>query len=366
MQSVSRVPGRSAYARLIALIAAAACFTAVGLACASDDGGRDIAAGLRSLKTIRGAKLGAEVTLPRSAYGDAVLAGTLASEQLTETSGLVASRRRDDLLWAINDSGTAPLLHAVGVDGADRGNLTVEGANAVDWEDVASFEHAGRSYLLVADTGDNLSWRKRVELLVVEEPDFDGAALAAGASAAPAWRIAFRFEDGPRDCEAIAVDGERVLLVAKRTEPPGLYELPLLPHHLAVAPKDEESLLVARRIGDVPGIPPPTRSDVGVARWLGRYFAMPTALDIAPGGRFAAILTYREAYLYERGDGEDWPAALARAPQRIPLPAMAQAEGIAFARDGRSLFVTSEGRGAPLFRLSRPGDLSRALSLLRE
>jgi hypothetical protein len=46
-----------------------------------------------------------------------------------------------------------------------------------------------------------------------------------------AWRVRFRFEDGPRDCEAMAVDPEqpRALLLSKRTEPPVLYELTLLP-----------------------------------------------------------------------------------------------------------------------------------------
>jgi hypothetical protein len=347
-------------------VIASSCFVTVGLACAGDGGARDLASGWRGLLAIRGAALGEEVSLPGADYADAVLVGSIASPQLSETSGLAMSRRRDDLLWAINDSGTAPRLHAVGVDGADLGFTTIEGVKALDWEDLASFELDGRSYLLIADTGDNMSWHERSELIVVEEPELTGDALAAGSVSKPAWRIPFHFEDGPRDCEAVAVDGGRVLLIAKRTEPPGLYELPLRPNDDADTAAKGTQELVARRIGAVPGIPPPTRSDVKAARWLGRYFAMPTAFDIGADGRFAVVLTYREAYLYERTPGEPWAKALGRPPQRIDLPALAQGEGIAFARDGRTLFVTSEGLGAPLFRLDRLGERAKALSLRRE
>ncbi len=354
----------------LAFAIASGCFAAVGLACAGDGagGGRDLASGWRSLLAIRGAALGEEVVLAQADYTNAILAGSIASRELSETSGLATSRRRDDLLWAINDSGAAPRLHAVGADGADLGFTTIEGVSAVDWEDLASFDLDGRSYLLIADTGDNLSWHKRSELLVVEEPKLEGDALASGSVSKPAWRIAFRFEDGPRDCEAVAVDGERILLIDKRSEPPGLYELPLRPNTEPAAAEAAESAadLVARRIGSVPGIPPPTRSDVKAARWLGRYFAMPTAFDLSPDGRLAVVLTYREAYLYERSADENWPETFARPPQRIALPAMAQAEAIAFARDGRTIFVTSEGLGAPLFQLGRSGERANALSLRRE
>ena len=358
---------RRARSGAIAVAIASGCFAAVGLACAGDDGGRDLAAGWRALLAVRGAALGEEVALPRADYGDAILAGSIASPKLTETSGLAISRRRDDLLWAINDSGTAPRLHAVGIDGADLGFVTIEGVNAVDWEDLASFELDGRSYLLIADTGDNLSWHERSLLLVVEEPELVGNAFAAGSVSKPAWRIPFHFEDGPRDCEAVAVDSERkrVLLIAKRTEPPGLYELPLLPADVSDPAAADAAGRPARRIGDVPGIPPPTRTDTKASRWLGRYFAMPTAFDLGTDGRFAVVLTYREAYLYERSAGEDWAVALGGLPRRIALPALAQAEGIAFARDGRTIFVTSEGPGAPLYRLNRLGERANALSLRR-
>jgi len=317
-------------------------------------GGRDLGAGWRGLLAIRGAPLGEPVALERAPYGDAVYAGRAGSPLLTEASGLAASRRQGDLLWSHNDSGQRPRLYAFATDGSERGRVWVDDVDPVDWEDLAAFTWRGTPYLLIADTGDNWSWRDRVELLVVEELPLIGSGFPRGTSVPVAWRIPFRFEDGPRDCEAVAVDpeGPRVLLLSKRTVPPVLYELPLLPETGA----ETEALRVARRLAEVPGIPPPTAEDVEDRRWLGRYSAMPTGLDISPDGRLAAVLTYREAYLFERAPGESWADAFTRRPQRIPMPPLRQAEAIAFGSDGRTLFVTGEKRPAPLFRLDWLGD----------
>jgi hypothetical protein len=330
------------------------------LGCAGGKSGRDLAAGWRGLFAIRGTSVGGLAELPRAPYADAVFVGRVASGKLAEASGMVASRRRDDLLWALNDSGRKPRLFALGTDGSDRGFVLVEGADAIDWEALAAFEQDGRAYLVVADVGDNFSWRRSAELLVIEEPHVTGERLPHGAATRVAWRIPFRFEDGPRDCEAVAVDAakQRALLLSKRTEPPVLYELALRPG----GPGSEggkgdgpPTLRVARRLGTAPGIPPPTRADVEEARWLGRYRSMPTGLDLSPDGALAAVVTYKDAYLFRRAPNESWAATFARAPARIPLPPMQQAEAIAFEANGRSLFVTSEKRPAPLFRLDWRG-----------
>ena len=105
-----------------------ACLLLGGLACAIE-GGRDIGAGLRGLASIRGAAIGAAVSLTESNYGPGEKLGSLANPAMSETSGLAASRRADDLFWAVNDSGSAPRLFAIGADGRDRGFArVVEGA----------------------------------------------------------------------------------------------------------------------------------------------------------------------------------------------------------------------------------------------
>ena len=65
----------------------------------------------------------------------------------------------------------------------------------------------------------------------------------------PAWSIAFRWPDGARDCEAVAVDAARgqILLISKKRQPPELFALPLRPRG--------SGLQVARKLGTLAGVP---------------------------------------------------------------------------------------------------------------
>ena len=63
--------------------------------------------------------------------------GSLASNALTETSGIAASRRVSGVWWVHNDSGDRARVFAIGNDGRDLGEFDLAGAAAVDWEDIA-------------------------------------------------------------------------------------------------------------------------------------------------------------------------------------------------------------------------------------
>ncbi len=258
--------------------------------------------------------------------------GKIAAAGLAELSGLAASRRNDQVLWAINDGGNPPLLYALGTNGAHLGSVRITGARNRDWEDIASFTLDGRSYLLIADTGDNHAQRKLSALYIVEEPPLTGRRLDAGARANITAQIRFTYEDGPRDCEAVAVDVARrkIVLLAKRTFPPVLYELPLV-----LTPG--QSPAVARRRGTV--------ADA----------MMPTAMDISRRTDTAAVLTYNRVYLFAGQSAQLWSQIFSRPPKVLEFPALWQQEALCFSRNGRYLHISSEGRHAPLLRI----DLTR-------
>jgi hypothetical protein len=283
--------------------------------------------------------------LPRAPYGDVAIAGTLANSAIGEASGLAPSRVSPNVLWVLNDSGNAPELFAIGTNGAALATCRIEKVRNVDWEDLASFRLAEVPYLLIADTGDNGGKREDCALLVVREPREKERAAGRTLDLPVAWTLRFRYEDGPRDCESVAVDvaAGRVLLLSKRTKPPVLYELPLLPGTTG-------AVQVARRVIAVASMPPRVKS-----RRRG-FWAQPTAMDIASDGTALAVLTYLDAYLYERRADEDWAQALRRAPQRIALPPeddgiLKQREALCFADGSRRLYVTAEGRHAQVGRL---------------
>ncbi len=278
----------------------------------------------------------------------AVEGGRLQAAELIEASGLAASRRHSDLLWALNDSGHRPVLYALDASGADLGRVTLAGVNNVDWEDLAAFVWQGESYLLVADIGDNRGQRDRVVLHALPEPPADDQGRFSG-EVQPAWSLTFTYPDGPRDCEAVAVDetAGRILLLSKRSQPPVLYSLTL-------GPPPGEQLQIATVIGPVATIPPPSPLDLLLP--YGQFRSQPTAMDLSSDGRNLLILTYRHAYLYHRTPTETWADSLARTPQQVPLPdlfQLAQREAACFTADGRGLFVTGEGAGAVLLHFKR-------------
>ena len=58
-------------------------------------------------------------------YGAPVWSGRLENPALIEASGFARSHRDPARLWAINDSGHAAVLYALGFDGAHQGTLTL-------------------------------------------------------------------------------------------------------------------------------------------------------------------------------------------------------------------------------------------------
>jgi hypothetical protein len=282
--------------------------------------------------------------------------GVVKNRGLQELSGLAASRRRGDLLFAVNDSGNDALLYALGPDGRDRGSIRVRGARNVDWEDLASFEFDGKAYVLIADVGDNFGWRSDVTLYVVPEPELSGERFTADAGVTPVRTLRVRYVDGAMDCEAVAVDvpGRQILFLSKRTTPPVVYAV-RLPG--VDRPREKDTILLARRVGPVP-IPTQGASELG-DDWDPTVRSVPTSMDITGDGSRAVVITYRDAFFFERAPEEPWADAFARAPARLRMPRMRAMEAVAFTPDGRSVYASSEGSGAPIYRVAAPASAAR-------
>lgn len=281
-------------------------------------------------------------------YAGPVVAGTMESPPRHETSGIAFSRRSPDILWVHDDSGGQPILYAMTPDGKDAGAIRLRGVKNDDWEDVAAFERDGKAWLLVADTGDNAGRRPQVMLHLVEEPARDQLSAGRAVTVTPKWTMRLTYEDGPRDCESVAVDvaGRAIYLLSKRDDTPQLYRVDL--------PTDRpgNTVVVARKVGLVPHIPEPSVAETLVRGRLGKRRSEVTAMDFSSDGTLAAVLTYGGALLFERKNGEPWAEALAREPVHLPISGLLQAEAICFTPDGKSIYVASEGP-QPLVRYDR-------------
>jgi hypothetical protein len=190
---------------------------------------------------------------------------------------------------------------------------------------MGSFRLGNKAYLFVADVGDNLRRRSSVSIYLAEEP-------TSATQDVEASGIEFQFEGGPRDCEAVAFDptSKSFLLIEKKLGlASDVFELPLKADPNVPRP----ALRTARRAGSIP-VP------------------LVTGVDISPDARLLAVTTYTSIVLYRRMDRESWMEAVKRGGKGIAVPPRRQGEAICFGSDGASLYLTSEKRPCPLFRIS--------------
>ena len=279
--------------------------------------------------------------------GAARLSALVIDPAVSEISGMAASRRRDGLFWVHNDSDNGNAIHALDTAGHVRATVTIDGARNYDWEDIASFERNGKPYLLVADVGDTGGLRKSLNLIVVREP-----VLGAGGErhVRADWTVAFRWPDGARDCEAVAVDAERMeaLLVAKKRVPAQVFRVSL------AKPRAGEPMRVAEQVASIAAMPQPTAEDLARDPRFGKYRGQITGMDVDARSGRVALLTYTDGYLFDRRPGDTWQALFARPPRPLHLPPLPQGEAIAFDRRGTELWITSERLPAPLLHLPVP------------
>lgn len=270
---------------------------------------------------------------------DIIFSGTISNRSLGEVSGIAISRIHEDILWVINDSGNSASVYALNSKGDLISTINIQGVSNNDWEDLASFEYEGCVYILIADVGDNFAQRSKCFLHFIEEPDIKSIQGTSPVSVKPSWSITYTYEDGPRDCESVAVDvvNEKILLLSKRDQPPVLYELPLTKVKNAVAKKCAAITPLPQRTQNIAS--------------LSKYSNQPTAMDISADGSSAIVLTYGSAHYFIKKRSADWSTVFLGTPEEILFPLMRQSESICFSKDGSNIYITSEQLPAPLVTL---------------
>ncbi|MGV9264773.1 hypothetical protein ACWDRR_08945 [Kitasatospora sp. NPDC003701] len=245
----------------------------------------------------------------RAADGGAGQAFTISDPRITESSGLAASPAHPGVYWTHNDSDDGPYVYAVDSQGRTVATVTLRGIEPRDVEAI-SIGPDGRVY--VGDIGDNLGGKwPEVWIYAFAEP----AELRDQTVDVVRYRV--RYEDGPRDAEALMVHPVtgRAYIASKKQGGGGLYQGP---EKLSTA-----GVNTFRRIGDV--------------SWV-------TDGAFSPDGTRLVLRGYFGATLYRWQDG---------APTEIgPLstPFQGQGESVTFTADGRALLYGSEGRNSPVWR----------------
>lgn len=273
------------------------------------------------------------------------------SAPIDEMSGIVRSRRYDDLYWVHNDSGDSARIFALNGRGEsilptysrfsrygdkrEKGKSQWEGfeamyANNVDWEDIAVDER----YLYIADTGNNANDRRDLAIYALSEIDPTASTRTA---VVQKWPVIYPEQtDYPAtarhyDSESLFVDAGELYLITKHRKSgfssnfePGAWLYRLDTRHT-----DRHNLLT--RIDSHPDI------------------LAATGADLSPDGSTLAVISVGDLWLFDRpAEGDAW---LSSASRRYPLKrsVLRQAEAVAWV-DDRTLLITNEGR--EMFRLT--------------
>jgi hypothetical protein len=247
-------------------------------------------------------------------------------------------------IWFINDSGNRPELISLNYVTGKYRHVRVRGIKNRDWEDLESFNYRGEPWLLIGDVGDNRSKRGKVYLYLLPEPGDEESGVSVHTT------IVVRYPDGATDVESLAVDPLTgwIYLLSKRGRVPQLYRLPL-----PGLDAGERVEVTAEHLGGVTSIPAPSAEEVERFPKYGEHRHWPTAMAFVPSGESGAIavMTYRGVYLAPLDAERDWLRALNAHLCPVDTPLLAQGESVGADASGR-LYVTSEGRRAPLYRLA--------------
>ena len=234
--------------------------------------------------------------------------GIMRATEITESSGVVESRKRPGIYWTHNDHGSRPAIFAVGRNGDCINRFLIDAPNH-DWEDIA-FDEQGRLY--IGDIGDNEHKRPLLYVYRLPEPDPRGPSVKDPLPIERRWQL--RCPTDPLNCEALFIWQGYGYLISKmhKQHPAGLYRFSL------DAPDEPATL---EHLGHLS-----IRDQV-------------TAADIRGDGKLLAVLTYAGLYVY-RIDG-DVDRARKLQPVFIPIRGH-RIEGCCFTVGG--VLITAETR----------------------
>ncbi len=151
----------------------------------------------------------------------------LTDRKLHEVSGLAASANNPGLLWTHNDSGNEAVIYLVDDHLTIQLACRIKGVKNRDWEDIAVGPGPtnGKSYVYIADIGDNNARYSFKHIYRFEEPILDPQKQEVTITEFDT--ITFRLEGENKDTEAIMIHPRTkdLFIVSKREKPVYLYQL---------------------------------------------------------------------------------------------------------------------------------------------
>jgi hypothetical protein len=273
-------------------------------------------------------------------YQKPQIVGKIESNEITESSGFIASRCNKEVFWTHNDSGDGAFIYAVNIKGEKLGTWKVSGAKNNDWEDLATFKNeTGECFLYVGDIGNNERLKSEFIVYRVKEPKVSDADKNSSRKnpkpTEAAEAIKFDYPDFRHDAETLLVHpqtGDIYVLSKSLSSAAGVYKL-----------AKNYDLSKTNRLEKVADFTVPAFPN-----------GLLTGGEISPDGKRVVVCDYFNAYeiaLPEKAKNFDeiW----SEKSLIIELGERAQGEAICYSFDGKSIFATSEKRSSPIIEAKR-------------
>ncbi len=265
--------------------------------------------------------------------------GRIQSNEITESSGLVASRCNKNVFWTHNDSGNGNYIYAISKTGSKMGTFQVTGAKNRDWEDIATIKNKqGECFLYIGDIGNNSRKRGELTIYKLKEPTVTLKSKSSGkrnpVRTEKAEVIKFSYPQLRRDAET-----------------------------LMIHPETEDIYILSKRFTGASGVYKLTDYKVGQTNFLKRVGkvsvpALPNGLltggEISPDGSRVILCDYFNAYeIVLPKDEKDFDSIWKDEASIIELGKREQGEAIAYSTDGKAIYATSEKRNSPFIEVRR-------------
>jgi hypothetical protein len=250
----------------------------------------------------------------------------VSASEITEASGIVASRQNPGVLWTHNDSSYPGSVFAISTNGALLARYYIPNVFFGDFEDISfgpgpNPEH---QYLYLGDIGDNFASRPNIRVIRFPEPAvYAYQSNSPPVQPVPSWQeITLTYPDGPHNAEAMMVDpiAGDLFIVTKLATNAGVYQ-------------------VTRAQLDGGG--PIEMTFVREMSFSGLKSV--SAADISADGGLIAIRRNGKAWLWVRPTGQSISNVLAGVPATIPNADEPNGEAIGFHPTGLGYYTLSEG-----------------------
>lgn len=265
-------------------------------------------------------------------YSNPKIVGTIKSDEITESSGLVQSRCNPNIFWTHNDSGNSEFIYAINEKGEKLGTWRVKGAKNNDWEDIATFkDKSGKCFLYIGDIGNNSKSKSQLTIYKVAEPKVSEADKKTSKKkpnqTENAEAIKFSYPKETHDAETLLVH-------------PQTAEIYVLTKPLVGSSKVYKIGKKVEQIAEisVPAIPN----------------GFLTGGEISPDGKRIILCDYFAGYeLILPQNSQKFDDIWKEKPNKIELGERKQGEAICYSADGKKIYATSEGKNSPIIKVEK-------------